>query len=122
MIEMGVRMPPPVPPGGFSRAPSMAISSTHPRATKDDQDIARAEELYNLRLALATFALQLDAFELRTSGGLLKAGMRREMLVLSPDAGLGPQTWPPDLGSRLGLQRGQNDWSSIKSRGNKPDA
>jgi len=29
-------------------------------------DDARAEELNNLRLALATFALQLDAFEMRT--------------------------------------------------------
>jgi hypothetical protein len=37
---------------------------------------ARAEELDNLRLALATFALQLDAFEIRASGALLAA--RRE--------------------------------------------
>jgi hypothetical protein len=87
LIEMGVRMPPPVPAGGFCSAPSMAISSTHPRATWDDQDVARAKELHNLRLALATFALQLDAFELRTSRGQLKAGMKREMLVLPPDAG-----------------------------------
>jgi hypothetical protein len=29
---------------------------------------ARAEELHHLRLALATFALQLDAFEARTNG------------------------------------------------------
>ena len=87
----------------------MAVSSTHPRATGDDEDIARAEELNNLKLALATFALQLDAFELRTSGGLLKAGKRREMFVLPPDAG-------------RGLERGTNDWSSIRSRGNKQDA
>jgi hypothetical protein len=31
----------------------------------DHRDDQRAEELNNLRLALATFALQLDAFELR---------------------------------------------------------
>jgi hypothetical protein len=36
---------------------------------------ARAEELSNLRLALATFALQLDAFELRAREGLLAAGI-----------------------------------------------
>lgn len=30
------------------------------------RDDARAKELNNLRLALATFALQLDAFEMRT--------------------------------------------------------
>jgi hypothetical protein len=37
---------------------------------------ARAEELDNLRVALATFALQLDAFEMRANGALLAA--RRE--------------------------------------------
>ena len=34
-------------------------------------DDARIEELNNLRLALATFVLQLDAFEMRTHEGLL---------------------------------------------------
>ena len=38
---------------------------------------ARATELHNLRLALATFALQLDAFEMRASGALLAAGRER---------------------------------------------
>ena len=46
---------------------------------------ARAEELSNLRLALATFALQLDAFELRAREGLLAAGIE-----------LGSPAWPPD--------------------------
>ena len=36
-------------------------------ATGDHPDDARAEERNNLKLALATFALQLDAFEMRTS-------------------------------------------------------
>jgi len=36
---------------------------------------ARAEELSNLRLALATFALQLDAFELRAREGFLAGGI-----------------------------------------------
>ena len=43
---------------------------------------ARAEELHNLRLALATFALQLDAFEMRASGALLAA--RREASIAKP--------------------------------------
>jgi hypothetical protein len=34
---------------------------------------ARAEELEQLRLALATFSLQLDAFEMRTKELLLAA-------------------------------------------------
>ena len=45
---------------------------------------ARAEELHNLRLALATFALQLDAFEMRASGALLAAGRESAIAVLRP--------------------------------------
>jgi hypothetical protein len=45
----------------------------------------RAEELGNLRLALATFALQLDAFELQAREGLLAAGIE-----------VGSPAWPPD--------------------------
>jgi len=41
--------------------------------TMGHREDARAEELLNLRLALATFALQLDAFEMRASGALLAA-------------------------------------------------
>jgi hypothetical protein len=40
---------------------------------KYDKD-ARAEELDHLKLALATFALQLDAFEMRTHDVLLAVG------------------------------------------------
>jgi hypothetical protein len=36
-------------------------------------DDARIEELNNLRLALATFVLHLDAFEMRTHAGFLTA-------------------------------------------------
>lgn len=43
---------------------------------------ARAEELDNLRLALATFAVQLDAFEMRASDALLAA--RREASIATP--------------------------------------
>ena len=40
----------------------------------EQRDARRAEELANLKLALATFALQLDAFEVLTSAG---QGQRR---------------------------------------------
>jgi hypothetical protein len=45
----------------------------------------RAEELINLRLALATFALQLDAFETRVRGGPLRTHIKPEIRV-PPDA------------------------------------
>jgi len=47
----------------------MDIARSEPQATPtgDHRDDARAEERNNLKLALATFALQLDAFEMRTS-------------------------------------------------------
>jgi hypothetical protein len=69
---------PPVAAGGFCRAPSMDMDRTQPQATfpRKRRDDARADELNNLRLALATFALQLDAFELRTREGLLRAGIK----------------------------------------------
>ena len=45
----------------------IARSERQATATGDHLDDARAEERNNLKLALATFALQLDAFEMRTS-------------------------------------------------------
>jgi len=68
---------------------------------------ARAEELSNLRLALATFALQLDAFELQAREQLLAAGIE-----VGPSAGSSPAVRGP---------RGRIDWS-IKSVGSKWDA
>jgi len=70
-----------LPPAGFCRAPSMDIARIEPHVTRtsDHREDARAKELTNLRLALAMFALQLDAFEMRT-GELLKTGVK-------PDAG-----------------------------------
>ncbi len=47
---------------------------------------ARAGELTGLRLAPATFGLQLDAFEMQ-AGEALKAGLRPEMAVPARDAG-----------------------------------
>jgi hypothetical protein len=51
----------------------------HVTRTSDHREDARAKELTNLRLALAMFALQLDAFEMRTAE-LLRASVK-------PDAG-----------------------------------
>lgn len=53
-------------------------------------DDARAEELGHLKLALATFALQLDAFEMRTHGLLLAVGKPGNP-VPPPDRGGGPR-------------------------------
>ena len=66
---------------------------------------ARAEERQHLKLALTTFALQLDAFEMRTKDILLKVG-KPEIPVPGPDNG-------------RGLREGSRDWRSIKSRGNR---
>ncbi len=59
----------PVQAGGGMSSTIMDIARSEPQATPtgDHRDDARAEELNNLKLALATFALQLDAFEMRTS-------------------------------------------------------
>jgi len=85
-----------IPAGSGRRGaavPSTDIACTEPDATTlimDHRDDARAEELNNLRLALATFALQLDAFEMRTNGGALRAGTKPG--VAAP---------PPAIGCRL---------------------
>jgi hypothetical protein len=71
----------------------------------DHGEDARARELSNLRLALATFALQLDAFEMRTGDALLAA--------LSAARSQGKNEGKH--------RRGQRDWPSIKSPGSKPD-
>ena len=85
---MVVWITPPVPAGGACRAPSMDTARTVAEVTPtaNRQHVARAEELNSLRLALATFALQLDAFEMR-AGEALKAGVRPEMAVPARDAG-----------------------------------
>jgi hypothetical protein len=58
----------------------------------DHRDDARAQELNNLRLALATFALQLDAFEMRTNGGALRAGTKPGIPAPPPAIGCRLQT------------------------------
>ena len=57
----------------------------HVTRTSDHREDARAKELTNLRLALAMFALQLDAFEMRT-GELLNAGVKPGRRVISAAA------------------------------------
>jgi hypothetical protein len=85
-----------------------ARAEPHARRTMDRGNNARAKELNNLRLALATFAVQLDAFELRTSRRPLGTGAGSDALVPRADIGRGPAG-------------GKNDWLSIKSPGNKLD-
>jgi hypothetical protein len=98
--------------------PPIDIAHAEPHVTlatmngpMDHRDDARAEELNNLRLALATFALQLDAFEMRVSEGLLRVG-KTGILSRGPSLAAG----------RGQAREGENDWASIKSPGNKSDA
>jgi hypothetical protein len=77
-------------------------------------DEARAEELNKLRLALATFAMHLDAFELRA---------RRAVRVAAAEPRI-PLPIPNPSGVRTLEMRGSNggiDWASTKSVGNKPE-
>ncbi len=50
-------------------------------------DDARVEELGHLKLALATFALQLDAFEMRTHEVSAHGRQARQHLSLLPGSG-----------------------------------
>jgi len=86
LVEMRVWISPPVPAGGgLPRTLDGYDVPDGTRTARRRQD-ARAEELNNLRLALATFALQLDCFEMR-AGEALKAAIRPEMAVPARDAG-----------------------------------
>lgn len=55
------------------------------KITMDNRHDARAEELDNLRLALATFALHLDAFEWQAREGLLAAGIELDTPAVPPE-------------------------------------
>jgi hypothetical protein len=55
----------------------------------DHRDDARAAELNNLRLALVTFALQLDVFEIRIRSGSPGSCMELERYRPAPDIGGG---------------------------------
>ena len=88
MVEIVVWITPPVSAGGACRAPLMDTARTVPDVTRtaSRRHDARAEELNNLRLALATFALQLDAFEVRAAEAL-KTRITSETAVPARDAG-----------------------------------
>ena len=92
-----------IPAGGGRRGFASASLTREPKGKRrmDDAEDARARELHNLRLALAMFAVQLEAFELRA---------RRAMPVET----LGNK----HLGT-TGL--GKHDWASIRSTGSKSD-
>jgi hypothetical protein len=61
----------------------------------------RLRELNRLKLAMATFALQLDTFEVRAHGVMLSIGRSGED------------------GPGLGRRKEEENWQSIKSRGSK---
>ncbi len=91
---------PPAQAGG-PREKSSGVSRSEPQAIQGNRrDEARAKELNNLKLALATFALQLDAFELRTRGRIRSS--------------------PPN--AAYGLQKEEHDQWSTRSHGSKPGA
>jgi hypothetical protein len=77
----------------------------HAKLTMDHKENARIQERHNLKVALATFALQLDAFEMRMSGARFAAGRMAGLRVPSPD--------------RLQSSEGEYDWASLNSVGSK---
>ena len=110
---MVVWISPPVPAGGGLPRTLDGYAVPDGTRTARRRHDARAEELNNLRLALATFALQLDVFEMRTRKQPFRTGTTA-----------GTPVWPADVGYRLQRENlptsdGKNDWS-IKSHGNKP--
>jgi len=76
-------------PAGSCREPPNDFAHAEPHAilTRDRRDQARANELNNLRLALATFALHLDAFEMSLCEAALRAGIKPGVPVPAADSG-----------------------------------
>jgi hypothetical protein len=89
---------------GFDRrfpahpAPQAKLTMNHP-------EDARIQERDNIKIALATFALQLDAFEMR---------MHRARLAFGQEAGS-----RVPLPERLQSSEGKYDWVSLNSAGSK---
>jgi len=78
---------------GLAMKPRLAVKpglAMKPGLARNCGDDARAEERDHLKLALATFALQLDAFEMRTHGWLLTVA-RSGNPVPPPSSGRGPR-------------------------------
>ena len=59
----------------------------------DDEETARIQERDNLKVALATFALRLDAFEMRMSGARLAAGQKQVLRFAHPNGSEGKYGW-----------------------------
>ena len=66
------------------------MSRTAGKPAVNHEDDARTKELNNLRLALATFVLHLDAFEMREHEGLPGVS-KPEKPVPRTDSGCGPR-------------------------------
>jgi hypothetical protein len=79
----------------------------------------RAEELINLRLALATFALQLDAFEARVRGGPLRTHMKPQIRV-SPGAAFAMKIVSA-MKNRPCVDRVNEDWIATRPSINDRD-
>jgi hypothetical protein len=98
----------------------MVIVCTGPQGetarTMDRRD-ARIGELNNLRLALAAFALQLAAFEMRLQNTTLEMRMNRGPLR----AGAKPGFLVPPQNYRLQASEGKTGQWSIRSLGKRPD-
>jgi hypothetical protein len=62
----------------------------------------RADESYKLKLALATFAIHLDAFEARIRGDIV--GRKRPEVPIKPDFGLAVRAVPAMSFSNSGKQ------------------
>jgi hypothetical protein len=71
----------------------------------DHQEGARIQERDNMKIALATFALQLDVFEMRMNGARLAVGRGAGLRVSSPE--------------RLQSSEGKYGWGSLNSAGSK---
>jgi hypothetical protein len=71
----------------------------------DHPEDARIRERDNMKIALATFALQLDVFEMRMSGARLADDRRAGLRALSAE--------------RMQSSEGKYDWGSLNSVGSK---
>jgi hypothetical protein len=88
-------------PAGYDRR-LPARRNPQAKPTMDHEENARIQERDNLKVALATFALRLDAFEMRMSGVRLAAGQKPILRVGHP------------IGSE-----GKNGWGSLNLTGSK---
>jgi hypothetical protein len=98
-------------PGASRPSINIARFELRTKFAMNHGDDARVRELTNLRLALATFVLHLDAFEMRTHEGLLKVNKPGQPAPQT-DGSNGPQ--------KSKIIGGQQNWST-RFPGNKWD-